>query len=162
METAIFGFIGVLFGSFLSFVGSFVSTSGKSKDTSKDVLTRTVTNERAQWRKDLREVSAQFVENSLRIVGRDPDGSIYALDKQRVLIRLRLNPKTEHVLDASILCHITQVVQNAKVLDSEKLAESLEAFELDMQTLLKQEWDKSKNEAQTGTLILNDIANARH
>jgi ABC-type antimicrobial peptide transport system permease subunit len=48
MENAIFGFMGALIGAGLGFIGSLLSTFGKSKDTSKDVLTRTVTNERAQ------------------------------------------------------------------------------------------------------------------
>ncbi len=161
MEAAIFGFLGALIGAVLGFVGSVLSTFGKSKDTSKDVLTRTVTNERAQWRKELREVSAGFVENALRIVAKDPDGSIHVLERQRVLIRLRLNPKPEHELDASILRRIKTIVQYAKASDSEKLTESLEAFELNVQTLLKQEWDKSKREAETGILHLNGIADTK-
>jgi hypothetical protein len=73
-----------------------------------------------------------------------------------------LNPKAEHKLDASILLRIKNIVQYAKAPDSEKLAESLEAFEHDVQTLLKQEWDKSKMEAETGTLQLNGIADTKH
>ena len=152
MENAIFGFIGALIGAGLGFIGSLLSTFGKSKDTSKDVLTRTVTSERAQWRKDLREIVGEFVENALRIVGNNPDGSIFVLEKQRVQIRLRLNPSPEHELDASILANIKNVVRYARTLDSEKLAETLSDFERDVQSLLKLEWDKSKNEAESGTL----------
>lgn len=152
MENAIFGFMGALIGAGLGFIGSLLSTFGKSKDASKDVLTRTVTNERAQWRKELREVAADFVENALRVASNDPGGSIYTLEKQRVLIRVRLNPKPEHALDAHILRSIMNVVQHARALDLKKLTESLEAFELNVQSLLKQEWDKSKQEADTGTL----------
>jgi hypothetical protein len=152
VEAAIFGFIGALIGSVLGFIGSLLSTFGKSRDTSKDVLTRTVTTERSQWRKDLREIASEFVENALRIVANDPGGSIYNLERQRVLIRVRLNPKPEHVLDASILREIANVVKQARALDSESLAVSLENFERDVQFLLKQEWDKSKDEAVSGML----------
>jgi gas vesicle protein len=161
MENAIFGFMGALIGAGLGFIGSLLSTFGKSKDTSKDVLTRTVTNERAQWRKELREIAGEFVENALRIAANDSTGSIYALEKQRVLIKLRLNPNPEHALDASILLNIQNVLQYAKARNSEKLAEALSDFERDVQALLKQEWDKSKNEAESGTLH-SGTANCKH
>lgn len=152
MENAVFGFIGAIIGSVLGFIGSLLSTFGKSKDTSKDVLTRTVTNERAQWREDLRSLAGEFVENSLRIVSNDPSGSIYSLERQRVQIRLRLNPNPEHKLDANILKISRNMVQLARGCDPDNLLKSIELFEHEIQSLLKQEWDKSKREAQSGSL----------
>ena len=156
MENAVFGFLGAMIGAVLGFVGSLLSTFGKSKDTSKDVLTRTVTDERAQWRKDLREVAGEFVENALRIVASDPAGSIYTLEKQRVLIRLRLNPSPRHELDATILGNTRSIVQHVRSQEPEKLAASLEDFEQNVQSLLKREWDKSKREAVSGTLDVDN------
>lgn len=150
MEHAIFGFLGALIGSVLGFIGSVLSTFGKSKDTSKDILTRTVTNERAQWRKDLRELSSEFVENSLRIASNDKKGSAFTLEKIRVLIRLRLNPNPEHNLDANIMKEIKNIAQQVRNKEFTYLLESLERFEQDIQSLLKKEWDKSKREAETG------------
>lgn len=161
MENAIFGFMGALIGAGLGFIGSLLSTFGKSKDTSKDVLTRTVTNERALWRKELREIAGEFVENALRIAADDSAGSIYVLEKQRVLIRFRLNPNPEHALDVSILVNIQNVLRYAKDMNSEKLAEVLSDFERDVQALLKQEWDKSKNEAESGILHSGTV-NCKH
>ncbi len=69
-----------------------------------------------------------------------------------------MNPKPEHTLDARILGNITKIVLYTKELDSKKLVATLEEFERDVQLLLKQEWDKSKNEAVTGSLHVNDIA----
>lgn len=152
MENAVFGFLGALIGAVLGFIGSLLSTFGKSKDTSKDVLTRTITNERAQWRKDLRELASEFVENALRIVSNDSSGSIYTLERQRVSIRLRLNPDPKHKLDVGILDSIQRIVQHVRVQDSSNLLASLEKFEQDIQSLLKQEWDKSKREAESGNL----------
>lgn len=54
MEAAIFGFSGALIGAVLGFIGSLLSTFGKSKDVELDVRTKVVTNERAQWRKVMR------------------------------------------------------------------------------------------------------------
>jgi hypothetical protein len=156
-SAAIFGFLGALIASGLGFLGAYLSTFGRSKDTSKDVLTRTVTNERALWRGELREVAADFVENALRIVDKDPGGSIYRLEKQRVLIRVRLNPGPEHEFDAGILRGIADIVKQAKAFDSTSLAASLEAFESNVQFLLKQEWDKSKREAVTGMLDVSAL-----
>jgi len=152
MENAVFGFLGALLGSVLGFIGSLLSTFGKSKDTSKDVLTRTVTNERAQWRNDLRNLAGEFVENALRISSGDPGGSIYTIEKQRALIRFRLNPDPEHKLDASILDCLQQILKVVRSEKSSDLMASLETFEQQVQLLLKQEWDKSKREAETGNL----------
>lgn len=151
-SAAIFGFIGALIASGLGFYASITSTFGRSKDTSKDILTRTVTNERSQWRGELREVASDFIENALRIVDKNPGGSIYTLEKQRALIRFRLNPDPTHVLDATILQVIAEIVKQSKALDSGSLAASLDVFESNVQALLKQEWDKSKREAETGML----------
>lgn len=158
MEHAIFGLLGALIGSVLGFIGSVLSTFGKSKDTSKDILTRTVTNERAQWRKDLRELSSEFVENSLRIASNDKKGSAFTLEKIRVLIRLRLNPNPEHNLDANIMKEIKNVAQQVRNKEFTYLPESLERFEHDIQSLLKKEWDKSKREAETGVLDVHDTS----
>jgi hypothetical protein len=152
MENAIFGFIGALIGAIFGFIGSVLSTFGKSKDTSKEVLTRTVTDERAQWRKDLREVSGDFVENALRIANNESTGSVYSLEKQRVLIRLRLNPDPSHTLDANILLAIESVVIQANAKNLVSLKSALEEFERSTQAILKQEWEKSKKEAESGAL----------
>ena len=152
MENAVFGFFGALIGSVLGFIGSLLSTFGKSKDSSKDVLTRTVTNERAQWRNDLRLLAGEFIENALRISSGDQVGSIYTIEKQRALIRFRLNPDPEHKLDASIMECMRQIVKVVRTEKSSDLMSSLEQFEQQVQLLLKQEWDKSKKEAETGNL----------
>jgi hypothetical protein len=49
----------------------------------------------------------------------------------------------------------------AKASNTEKVAEALSDFERDVQALLKQEWDKSKNEAESGTLHSGPV-NCKH
>ena len=97
MENAIFGFMGALIGAVLGFIGSIVSTFGNSKDSSKDILTRTVTNERAQWRSELRNLAGEFVENALLVIDKKPEASIYKLEKQRVLIKLSVDLHSEMI-----------------------------------------------------------------
>jgi hypothetical protein len=156
MEGAIFGFVGALLGAVLGFIGSVLSTVGKSKDTSKDILTRTVTNnERAQWRKDLRDLAGEFIENALRVSKNDKGGSIYALQKQQALIAFRLNPDPGHELDANILEGVRRIASCASANDSANLQSLLQSFEKNVQALLKQEWEKSKREAKTGQLDPN-------
>lgn len=55
-----------MIGAVLGFIGSLLSTFGKSKDVKLDVRTKVVTNERAHWRKDMRELSAEYVALSNR------------------------------------------------------------------------------------------------
>lgn len=156
MEAAIFGFVGALIGAVLGFIGSILSTFGKSKDVQLDVRTKVVTNERAQWRKDMRELSAAYValSNRVAIVPQVNDG--YELERTRVLIRLRLNPNPEHTLDAKLLKVLPVIAQNAYAKNVSELKSKREEFEADIQALLKREWDKSKCEAETGNIAASD------
>ena len=155
INVALTSVISALIGAVFGFISSLFTTLGKSKDTSKDILTRTVTSERAQWRNELRETAADFAENALCIASSKPEGSIEKLERQRILIRLRLNPKPEHILDANILGEIPNIIEHARTMNHEKLKASLDEFERNVQSLLKQEWEKSKKEAETGILTIH-------
>jgi uncharacterized protein YhaN len=152
MEAAIFGFIGALIGGILAFIGSLFSTFGKSKDVQLDVRTKVVTNERAQWRKDMRELAAAFVALSTRVAVNPGNDDEYELERTRVLIRLRLNANPEHRLDARLISALPGIVKSARTKNIDELTTKLESFEIDMQALLKREWDKSKGEAETGNI----------
>lgn len=156
MESAIFGFLGALLGAVLGFVGSLLSTFGKSKDVELDVRTKVVTNERAQWRKDMRELSATLVAISNRVASSPAPTDAYDLERTRVLIRLRLNPDPEHLLDASLLKLLPEIRAYAYGKNESELKAKLEGFEANMQALLKREWDKSKREAESGNIAASD------
>ncbi|MCU8015235.1 MULTISPECIES: hypothetical protein [unclassified Shewanella] len=156
MEAAIFGFVGALIGAVLGFIGSILSTFGKSKDVQLDVRTKVVTNERAQWRKDMRELSAEYVALSNRVAVAPRENDEYELERTRVLIRLRLNVNPDHKLDAKLLLVLPVISQNARTKNINDLKSKLEEFETDMQALLKREWDKSKGEAETGNIAASD------
>lgn len=156
MEAAIFGFIGALLGAVLGFVGSLLSTFGKSKDVELDVRTKVVTNERAQWRKDMRELAATFVALSNRVASSPEPTDDHDFERTRVLIRLRLNPNPKHLLDAAILKLLPEISADAHEKRKSELKPKLESFETEMQALLKREWDKSKGEAESGNIAASD------
>lgn len=156
MESAIFGFIGAFIGAVLGFIGSILSTFGKSKDVQLDVRTKVVTNERAQWRKDMRELSATYIALSGRIAIKPQDNDEYELERTRVLIRLRLNANKEHTLDAPLLKLLPVIAEHSRTKNINELKLKHAEFEAGMQALLKREWDKSKGEAETGNIAAPD------
>jgi len=156
LESAIFGFIGVLIGSILTFTASLITTFGKSKDTQLDVRTKVVTNERAQWRKDMRELSASFVAIRKHMSTNLNDDDQFDLDRTRVLIRLRLNANPEHKLDECLLKKLKLLSESVLDENYKSLSTDIDAFEAGMQALLKREWDKSKGEAETGNIAPPD------
>lgn len=160
MEAAIFGFMGGLIGAVLGFIGSILSTFGKSKDVQLDVRTKVITNERAQWRKEMRELSANYVALSNRVAVAPHGNDEYELERTRTLISLRLNANPNHELDAKLLLALPAIYQNARAKDLNKLKSKLDEFEADMQDLLKREWDKSKGEAETGNIAASDSSAA--
>lgn len=156
MEPAIYGLIGALIGAILGFIGSLLSTIGKSKDTQLDVRTKVVTNERAQWRKDMRELSATYVALSYRVAAVPKEDDEYEFERIRVQIRLRLNANPKHKLDAQLLHALPTIASVARTKNLLELKVKLEEFEAAMQALLKREWDKSKGEAETGEIATSD------
>lgn len=158
MEAAVFGFIGALMGATLGFIGSLISTFGKSKDTQLDVRTKVVTNERAQWRKDMRELTAAYVVLSthLAVTSDSSAEDNNEFERTRVLIRLRLNAHPDHKLDAKLLRTLPLIAMHTRDKNIDSLKAKLEEFEHDMQSLLKREWDKSKGEADSGNIASSD------
>ena len=125
------------------------------KNNNKNLLIKTVTEERAKWRTELRNYCAEF---SKLVYEQTNDTG--ASNKPRIIelkahIKLRTNPSDEdkHKLDQDILKEsqeiVNQVDENG---DKEKIIEKLLNLESNVQKLLKQEWDKSKYEANSGKL----------
>ena len=156
MESAIFGFMGALLGAVLGFIGSVLSTFGKSKDTQLDILTKIITSERAQWRQDMRILTSDLVGHIHRAIAKKEDDDILIeLNKTRVLIKLRLNPNEDHKLDKDLLCGLDNILTHLDD-DKDQLLATLLIFEDNMQKLIKREWDKSKGEAQSGNIGKSD------
>jgi len=81
--------------------------------------------------------------------------SFNALEEFRVAIRLRLNPSddSKDKFDQKILAGLRVLSQAVRLQREVQTLTELEAIERNMQELLKQEWEKSKQEAQTGELM---------
>lgn len=125
----------------------------------KTVLVQTVTNERAQWRSEIREAAAELI-SLLRASG---EGQ--RVDWQRVVrlqtdVRLRLNPNARGVAPASGDGHEVDRRLHAVldgILTSTPRARTghgplAASVEIEVALLLKNEWEKSKAEAVTGKL----------
>lgn len=155
---AVFGLLGAILGAVLGFTGSILATFGRSKDTQLEVRTKIITNERAQWRSDMRELTADFVSMSKAIFesGQVSERFAYDLERTRVLIRLRLNPNPGHRSDRELLDLLSKISRSIKRSGLESIQIDTEKFEATMQALIKQEWQKSKNEAETGNVAQPD------
>lgn len=123
-----------------------------TRDSDKDIFVASVTNERAKWREDLRQNVAEYLK---QCVSQSPD--LPELIRLKTDIILRLNPRARdagmeerHKFDLQIMQAVNalfnQVAQGPIALTNPTLAE----LEKATQELLKQEWQKSKDEAATG------------
>ncbi|MCY1307734.1 hypothetical protein D9M70_576880 [compost metagenome] len=104
----------------------------------------------------MRELSASFVALCNRIAKAPETEDLFEFERARVLIRLRLNADPEHAIDARLLEKLKVLAERTRTRDFGNLTVDIEEFEIDMQTLLKREWDKSKREAETGNIAPPD------
>jgi hypothetical protein len=147
---AVVGFLGAIVGATVSFAGVALTAFFTSRNNNKNIFINTVTNERAKWRDELRNNTAEFCKLAHGGVRDKESVEKSRLEELRVLIRLRLNPDPTHALDKAILDATLQVTRQ---LDGPELAQQLELVESKVQALLKQEWEKSKQEAKKGKLV---------
>lgn len=126
----------------------------------KNLFVTTITKERAEWRKDLR-LAASELARTTHILLADSSASIVptaeevgAFHVQRIAIRLRVNPNPDkrHHLDQAILLSLDALSRAVNDRCRETAKGELGKIEQAVQLLLKQEWDKSKTEAQTGEM----------
>lgn len=144
MIIALIAVCGVIFTACITF-----------KNNNKNLLIKTVTEERAKWRSELRNVCAEFsklVYEQANDISLNHKPRIVEL---KVQIKLRTNPSNEdkHKLDQDILSESQEIVDKlATGGDENEIIPTLISLETNIQKLLKQEWDKSKGEANSGEL----------
>lgn len=143
---ALVGFLGAL-------VGVGVTAFYTSRNNNKNIFINTVTTERAKWRDELRKDTAEFCKLVYSELHKKNVADRPRLEELRVLIRLRLNPNPSHVLDKRILDAIVKVTTAFNACGGTDVTQHLEAIESNVQALLKQEWEKSKQEAHKGRLV---------
>ena len=135
-------------------IGAYLSSGVAARNNKQNLFVNTVTAERAKWRAELRTIMGELAKATFDALAEPKPQTLARLQELRVLIRVRLNPSSEpkHAIDQAALTalpELTKAVDDAK--RDEALA-ALEKIEAAVQKLLKQEWDKSKREAISGSL----------
>ena len=116
-----------------------------------------VTAERVKWINALRENVSEYAGLTYNWVISDvEEGSeeskeiLKKIDYLRILIQLQLNP-TEP-LSQKIIEWIDEISYSTHESQKEQLKKNLRGMVADVQCLLKEEWDKVKDEAEEGRL----------
>ncbi|MCK5536852.1 MAG: hypothetical protein KAI79_08495 [Bacteroidales bacterium] len=147
---AVFTFIGVVVTFTIGLVTNFIN----SRNNSKNLFVKTITKERATWREKLREETAEFCKIGYALTSGKNNVDIDRLRELGVLIRLRMNPNPdkeyhkEIIEDTRIIADKLSDIENNK----EEITIKLVKIEKNIQQLLKQAWEDSKEEARTGKL----------
>lgn len=140
-----------------AFAGAALAAWVALRTSQKTLFVNTVTKERAEWRRDLRLVTAELVTLA-HVALNNPLETLTDLHERRVGVRLRINPNggAKHPLDQAIMDGLAQLPQLLRphqgAPDPAQVLACLESLERNVQQLLKTEWDKSKLEARTGKL----------
>ncbi|MGV3681655.1 MAG: hypothetical protein ACO1PM_18330 [Acidovorax sp.] len=152
LVVAIGGWVFSVFTAAIAYKASTRVHRETTRDSDKDIFVASVTHERAKWREDLRQNVAEYLK---QCVSTTPD--IPELIRLKTDIILRLNPRArdsgmeeKHKFDLEIMQAVNalfnQVAQASIPLTNPTLA----VLEKATQELLKQEWQKSKDEAAMG------------
>ncbi len=141
--------------SLIAVAGVFFTAFIALRNNNKSLLIKTVTEERAKWRTELRDCCAEFSSLVYEQLNNTSASNLPRIVELKVQIRLRTNPSSEpkHKLDQEILSEsqaIVDLISDAP--EKDQVISKLLKLENSVQKLLKQEWDKSKNEAVTGKL----------
>lgn len=124
-------------------------------NNNKNVLIKTVTEERAKWRSELRNTFAEFVKLTSEHVDNANVTNTPRIRELKTHLQLRLNPSQDekHKLDQDIILIIKHIVSDLDTAGNKQtILDHLNDLECHIQQLLKDEWDKSKKEAKTGKL----------
>jgi len=146
------------FGIIATFAISVWSLFYTMLATKKAAFINTVTNKRVEWIEKLRQNVGTYVSKAhlwkhlVSIKSSDADKLFEDIDLLGYLIRLQLNPKQE--LDRTIENLLKRIPSLAAFpsRDVEGFGDALEQVIVLTQKLLKQEWDKVKDESIKGRL----------
>lgn len=144
-------FFGVV-TAFTAYKAATRSHAETTRDKDKDIFVAAVTNERAKWREELRRNVAEYAK---QCVVSAPD--VPELLRLKTDIILRLNPRArepamaeKHKFDRQIIDAVNALFATRLVGPISTSNSDLASLEKAAQELLKQEWQKSKEEAETG------------
>jgi hypothetical protein len=141
--------------SVIAVIGVFITAFVALRNNSKNLLIKTVTDERARWRIDLRNSMAEFAKLVHEHIHSSNSENMSRIIELKAHIKMRTNPSDclKHILDQQILKESQEIVDLIKSeMDINMITSKLLRLETNVQKLLKQEWDKSKGEADSGKL----------
>lgn len=145
---------GTILGAVLTLIGVHHTAKIARKNTAHTALVSSVTAERATWRRDLRDAIGGLASEVLLYAEHPTTKRMASIEKHRVAIRLRLNPKRtkRHGKDAAILDGLIELRSALKAGRFNHASMLVEGIERAAQLIFKGEWEKSKREAQAGSL----------
>jgi len=144
------------FGIILTFILGVWNILYSYRASRRTAFINTVTSERVKWLEKLRQNISTFCGLTYtwsfsELEGKPGDIEVLKeVDKLRHLIRLQLNP--EGIYDREIEELIAQIPTQTHKIHEEKLKDSLNSLVEVSQKLLKEEWDKVKEESVRGNL----------
>ncbi|MCG9559869.1 hypothetical protein [Vibrio kanaloae] len=140
-------------GIILTFVIGLINYRNNKKTS----YINSVTAERVKWINILRENVSKYTGLTYHWVVSeiDPDSKeskeiIRELDQLNMLIRLQINPKED--LGKKVIAHLDKIPDLTHKSYEAELKSKLHEMVKDVQELLKEEWDKVKDEAENGRL----------
>ena len=151
--------LGVFF-TFLLGLWNIIQNHRNGKKTS---FINTVTSERVAWMEKLRENISKFcglthtwVMSELYETEKEFE-ALKQIDELRYYIRLQLNSKPEAVLDREIEDQLSKIIKLCTPNpNQDKVLNALNNLIETTQKLLKEEWDKVKDESKRGDLSENE------
>lgn len=135
-------------------IGAYLSSGVAARNNKQNLFVNTVTAERAKWRGELRTITGELARTTFAGLSDAKPETLARLHELRVLVRLRLNssPDAKHGLDHAVLAALPELTKAVEDARRDEALAALERIEVAVQQLLKQEWEKSKREAASGTL----------
>lgn len=141
--------------SLIAVIGVFFTALIALRNNNKNILIKTVTEERSAWRSELRSTCAEFSKLVYEQANNASAGHMPRITELKAHIKLRTNPSEndKHMLDKDIIKGSQDIVSMLDgSADKDLILSKLINLETNIQKLLKQEWDKSKGEAVSGKL----------
>jgi hypothetical protein len=131
------------------------------RNNKRTTFINTVTSERIKWIQNTRDVISTLCGRSYywlmtqdEISQEESNDVRKEIDKLRMLVKLQLNPKSDK--DAKIISLIDEMPQYTDKQHEEKMKLLLSKIVEESQSLLKDEWDKVRDEAVYGDLREKD------
>ncbi|MGA2115987.1 MAG: hypothetical protein ABSH56_14695 [Bryobacteraceae bacterium] len=128
---------------------------GNYRTSRRTNFINTVTSQRVKWieqlRQDISAFSGLVHTWYFSAQGKPQEYEVVKeIDRLRHVIRLRLNPAGEH--DGRIEALLEEIPKLTAAVDADKLTAALNELTVESQRLLKEEWEKVKDEAERGKL----------